>query len=131
MNFKAIVGMLTPQKINVRLRELWEAFTKLAADVAELQAEAGIEPETTTLDESLTTTVGTQNVPEITTTAAPDAPEAPITPPGDTEFDWRASEDVEALKAFALEKFDLVIRKQKPETVKADIEAYLETQIGG
>lgn len=112
MKFKAIIGGgYRPTVINARFREMAEAIT-------ELQNAAGISTETETTQAVIpVATVETETV----TAEAQDAPE---------DFDWRTTTDAEALKAYALVKYDLKIRKFKLESIRAEIESYISILAG-
>lgn len=125
MKFRAIVGALTPIKVNVRIRELCAAVT-------ELQEAAGLSDDVTE-----TVTVAAEDQPvtsstsESTDEAASQAQEDEGAPEADQPFNWRESNSVEALKAFALEKLGLTIRKQKVDTIKAEIASFVELDVRG
>lgn len=113
MKFKALMsGTFGVVAVNSRLRVLCEAITRLE-DLAGIGEKV----------ETETVTIAPEPVVEVTTTIAP-ADE-------DKEgFNWRTSESIEALKAYAMEKYGLTIRKQKVDTIRAAIQSYIETQAG-
>ena len=125
MKFRAIVGALTPIKVNVRIRELCAAVTAL-------QEAAGLSDDATeTVTVAAEDQPVTSNTSENTNEAASQAQEGEGAPEAGQGFNWRESNSVEALKAFALEKLGLTIRKQKVDTIKAEIASFVELDVRG
>ena len=125
MKFRAIVGALTPIKVNVRIRELCAAVT-------ELQEAAGLSDDATeTVTVAAEDQPVTSNTSESADEAASQAQEDEGAPEADQPFNWRESNSVKALKAFALETLGLTIRKQKVDTIKAEIASFVELDVRG
>lgn len=120
-NFKAIMsGNFGVLSVNRRLRELHNRVDELEALInggpvtheAPEQAAPVVEPESA----KETETVDSAETEIIEADAGP----AP--------FDWKTTEDVAALKEFAKIEFGLAIKgNKKVETVRAEIEGFLET----
>jgi len=97
--------------VNNRLRELHERIDAL---------EARIGDETPEIHAPVLETVTTS--PETVTT---NTAETVVVDP----FDWKTSEDVAALKAFAFTDLGLTIKgNKKADTVRAEIEGFLQAQ---
>ena len=111
--FKAIMsGMFNAITVNRRLKDVSAALNELNSRIDAL---GGIEPAAVTSDESA-------KVAE-----APVAAESTDTLQEEPTFDWQTSDDVVALKEFALERFKLEIKgNKKADTVRKEIAAYLE-----
>lgn len=93
-------GLFNVMSVNRKLREIWNA-------VEELQKMQGVtkepiaEPETVTVDSAETVEV--------------------------EAFDWQTTEDVPALKEWAMSEHGLVITgNKKADTIRKEIEAFLE-----
>ncbi len=112
MKFKALMnGTVNAVAINQRLRALWDAFAKLQRDITELQKAAGIVPA------AISIVIAEKTTPE--SSPAIIEPVAPV-------FDWQKSDDVDALKAFALKELNLSITGNKgAPRIRADIADFL------
>lgn len=105
MGYKAIqCSFINARVINARLIAIWEALEELKALTGQL-------PDS----ENETVSVETE------------AQEVVINEAQESGFDWQGSDNVEALKAFAREKYGLNIRKFKIESVRAEIASFIET----
>ena len=112
MKFIPIRNLANLIPINARLRYLFESVAELKS---RLDALEGVKPAAVTSDESA-------KVVE-----APVAAESTDTLQEEPAFDWQTSDDVVALKEFALERFKLEIKgNKKADTVRKEIAAYLE-----
>lgn len=109
MKFKALMnGTVNAVSINQRLRALWEAFAQLKSDIAQLQALAGVVPKT---NETVPVEAVVETIEEV---------------PAESAFDWQKSEDVTALKAFALKELNLTITGNKGAArIRSDIADFL------
>lgn len=110
-------GQFSAKAVNNRLRQLHAEIDALKAlirgDVEEV-IEIATEAATSTSDSAETTFI-----------------EDAVSDIGVTADNWRTCEDIDALKAFALESFNLTVRARKIETVKAEIDGFLESQMMG
>ena len=110
MKFQAIMsGHFGVISINARLRQICEAITRLE----ELQGVAQVAPETTTVTAPAKLDLPVQEAKEEAAALS---------------FAWRESKSVGELKAFARQEFGLSIRKKLPETIKAEIQSYIDAQ---
>lgn len=107
--FKAMhQGTFGVLAVNRKLRELWTAIEEIRAHIGMTDGEAE--------------TVAEAPVTVTETVAEQPKEEEPA-------FDWKTSDDVPALKAFALETFGLEIKgNKKAETVRSEIMGFIEVQ---
>lgn len=116
MKYVAIRNLRNILALNVRFRELYAAVTALQEQVALLSGKADIpncEDDIPEITEPVITPIEEKKDPAI------------VDPP--IEFDWKASEDVDALKEFAASK-DIEIHPavKRVDTIKEKIASSIE-----
>ena len=113
IKFKALLpGMFNVIGVNRKLREIWAAIDEIREYVYENKPMSEAEP--------VAESVATEPVAETETVV--DEPDEPT-------FSWQTSEDVVSLKEFALLELGLTIKgNKKPETIRKEIEGFLEAQ---
>lgn len=116
MSFKPIMaGIFNAMSVNRKLREIWAAIEVLNEAAGITDEEPAPAPETETADSAETVVI-----------EQPPEPEEPSEP----EFDWKTTNDVGALKDWAVEMHGLEIKgNKKPETVRAEINAHMQAAL--
>lgn len=117
-------GLFGVISINRKLRELWTAVMENRAALNELREAAGLEPVGAKVAEA-----PVEVQPEPAPETEQDGPEPKTDAESDeaTSFDWQTSDDVEAIRAWALETHNLKIGSniKKADTARGQIEAFL------
>jgi hypothetical protein len=127
-NFKAILGGLTPINVGHALKRLWNYVNEIRDAVNEIQANLGL-PQLDS-DEPQEETVPVAGSDDgNTVTMSSSSQDEPSTGDDDEtdEFEWSKSEDLEEIRAWFFIEHGISSRKQKLETIKAEIQAYLDT----
>lgn len=100
-------GLFNPMAVNRKLREIWEAIEQLQEVNGLKEAEPVQDTDTFTVDGGETIEIEAKPV----------------------EWDWRTTDDANALKEWALSEHGLEIKgNKKADTIRKEIEGFLSTE---